>query len=321
MKARVLASAVEMEVFSALSGQPKSLEQLSRELGLDSRGASDFLEALVALGFLRRTGEHYENAPESEFYLVKGKEPFMGPLLETLTGRIAPAWESLSSSLRTGRCHHPGELFGTILEKQGRRFFQAMTNVSFEGNRYIARKLSLPWQEYQVVVDVGAAEGDLVAELARHHPHLKVFGFDLPIVQPWLEENLKAKRIDAGRVGFVGGDFLKDPLPGADVFTFGHVLHDWGVEEKRLLIAKALAALPPGGAIVVYESFIDEEKPERIWPLLFSLNMLVNTPKGFELSVQECTTLLREAGFDNVRVEHINERESVVLAFKSEGEQ
>jgi hypothetical protein len=89
-------------------------------------------------------------------------------------------------------------------------------------------------------------------------------------------------------VKFQAGSFFEDPLPKADVLMMGHVLHDWSLEEKKLLIRNAFEALPGGGALIVYESIIDDERSENVFGLLMSLNMLIETPAGFDYTGADC---------------------------------
>jgi hypothetical protein len=98
-------------------------------------------------------------------------------------------------------------------------------------------------------------------------------------------------------VEFREGNFFRDPLPEADVLTMGHILHDWNLDEKRFLIRKAHEALPDGGALIVYESIIDDDRSKNAFGLLMSLNMLIETPGGFDYTGEDCMHWMREAGF------------------------
>lgn len=103
-------------------------------------------------------------------------------------------------------------------------------------------------------------------------------------------------------MSFRAGSFFEDPLPQADVVIMGHILHDWDLEQKRALIASAHKSLPKGGALVVYDAIIDDERRVNAFGLLMSLNMLIETAGGFDYTGAECQTWLREMGFSNTRV-------------------
>jgi len=112
------------------------------------------------------------------------------------------------------------------------------------------------------------------------------------------------------------GDFFKASLPSTDVIIMGHILHDWGLEEKRELIAKAHAALPKGGALIVYEAIIDDERRQNAFGLLMSLNMLIETQAGFDFTGANCCAWMREAGFKETGVEPLCGPDSMVVGIK-----
>ncbi len=112
--------------------------------------------------------------------------------------------------------------------------------------------------------------------------HLTGVGFDLPEVAPVFEDYVVHSGVQ-DRLRFAAGDFFADDLPQADVVVMGHILHDWSLEEKQTLIRKAHEALPAGGALIVYESIIDDDRSENAFGLLMSLNMLIETEHGFRL--------------------------------------
>jgi O-methyltransferase domain len=114
----------------------------------------------------------------------------------------------------------------------------------------------------------------------------------------------------------VAGDFFKDPMPEVDVLIMGHILHDWTLEEKKLLLSKAHAALPPGGSLIVYDAMIDDERRQNAYGLLMSLNMLIETPGGFDYTGADCLAWMREAGFREIRVEPLHGPYSMAIGVK-----
>ena len=316
---KTLLSAVELELFTELAKQPGDLADVQGRLGLHSRGARDFLDALVALGFLRREDGVYRNAPDADLFLDKDKPSYVGGMLEMANHRLYHYWGSLTEALRTGlsqnESKHGGDPFTTMYADpvKLRVFLRAMSGVSRGANMAMARKLD--WARYQSCADVGTAQGDLVTQIALTQPHLRGIGFDLPEVGPVFEEYIAANEL-ASRVSFVSGSFFTDELPKADVILFGHILHDWDLSTKRMLLAKAYAALPEGGAVVVYDSIIDDDRSQNAFGLLMSLNMLIETPGGFDYTGADCIGWLKEAGFKDCRVEHLVGPDSMVVGVK-----
>jgi hypothetical protein len=96
----------------------------------------------------------------------------------------------------------------------------------------------------------------------------------------------------------------------------GHILHDWSLEEKKMLVAKAFAALNPGGALVVYDAIIDDDRSQNAFGLLMSLNMLIETPGGFDYTGADCMKWMKDAGFQNAYVEHLVGPDSMVVGVK-----
>ena len=158
--------------------------------------------------------------------------------------------------------------------------------------------------ELPSLIDIGTAQGGLPVRIAQAHPHLTGGGFDLPAVEPLFTRYVAAHGL-ADRLRFHPGDFLRDPLPTADVLVMGHILHDWDLEEKQQLLAKAYEALPAGGALIVYDMLIDDERRQNAIGLLMSLNMLIETPGGFDYTGADCVGWMRQAGFREARVEHL----------------
>ena len=188
-----------------------------------------------------------------------------------------------------------------------------MTGISHGANLAIARQF--PWKQYKTVVDVGTAQGDLVTQVALANPHLRGIGFDLPAVGPIFEEYVAANGL-CERVRFEPGSFFDAPFPEADVVMMGHILHDWDLDVKRMLIRKAYDAIPEGGALLVYESIIDDDRSQNTFGLLMSLNMLIETPGGFDYTGADCIGWMKAAGFRDARVEHLVGPESMVIGFK-----
>ncbi len=316
---KALLSAVELGLFTTLAHGPLTGETLRAELGLHQRGSTDFFDALVSLGMLERSGEKYSNSSATDVFLDHNKPSYVGGMLEMANARLYPFWGSLTEALRTG---HPqneakvGENFFAALYQDPerlRQFLHAMTGISMGAALAIAEKF--PWDRYQTVVDVGAAEGCVPVQLALRHPHLSGGGFDLPAVRPVFEDYVAANGL-AGRLRFHAGDFFTDPLPAADVLVMGHILHDWSLDEKLALLRNAYQALPDGGALIVYESIIDDDRRANTFGLLMSVNMLIETQDGFDYTGAECRSWMTDVGFRDTYVEPLVGPDSMVVGIK-----
>ena len=317
---KTLLSAVELGVFSTLAEAPADLQTLQKKLPLHERSARDFLDALVALKLLERENGIYTNTADTDLFLDRAKPSYIGGALEMANARLYGFWGSLTEAVRTGELQNEGKgggenIFAALYADPDRlrAFLSAMSGVSAGPAQAIAA--NFPWRDYKTFMDLGAAQGMVPATLAGAHPHLNGIGFDLPPVKPVFEEFI-ARRGVGDRVRFQGGDFFEDPLPKVDIIVMGHILHDWDLAQKKLLLGKAFDALSKGGAVVVYDAIIDDDRRENAFGLMMSLNMLIETSGGFDYTGQDCQAWMREAGFSKTRIEPLGGPDSMVIGFK-----
>jgi hypothetical protein len=316
---KTLLSAVELGVFSALAQAPSDLATLRDRLGLHQRSARDFLDALVALKLLERNDGVYSNSFDADVFLDRAKPSYIGGVLEMANARLYGFWGSLTEALRTGEhqneARHGVDVFAAAYAdpERLRGFVSAMSAISALPASILSAKLD--WNKYKTFMDLGTAQGMVPVTLARDHPHLSGIGFDLPQVQPAFEEFV-ARHSLAGKLRFQAGDFFKDALPKVDVIVMGHILHDWDLPGKKVLLKKSYDALPQGGAVIVYDAIIDDERRENAFGLLMSLNMLIETTGGFDYTGADCQSWMQEAGFRETRVEHLVGPNSMVIGLK-----
>ncbi|MGH3850931.1 MAG: methyltransferase, partial [Pseudonocardiaceae bacterium] len=316
-----LLSAVELGVFSELADAGAlDGEALRERLGLHPRGATDFLDALVALDMLQREDGRYANTPATELFLDRAKPSYMGGILEMANAHQYGFWGSLTEGLRTGlpqsEAAKGGEDVYEVLYGDPVRlaqFARAMTGLSADTARALAAKF--PWQDHSSVIDIGCSEGAVPVQIALVHEHITGGGFDLPAIRPIFDTYVAGFGLGE-RLTLTTGDFFADPLPKADVLVMGHILHIWDIDKKRLLLQKAYDALPEGGALVVFEALIDDERRSNVFSLLMSLTMLLETPGGFDYTGADCRAWMQETGFRGSYVEHLVGPDSMVVGIK-----
>jgi len=318
-EAKVVLSAVELGLFTVLAEGPLELEPLRNRLGIDQRGARDFFDALVALGMLERyKNGQYANTPECDLYLDCRKPTYLGAELDHVNAQLYPRWNSLTPALRTGSAQSGAGAAGNYPSFYSdpitlEAFLKGMTGATLLPAKALAT--NFPWADYQTVIDVGCAQGCLPVQIAQVHNHISGGGFDLPPVHPLFENYVQQHGL-SDRLRFYPGNFFHDPLPIADVLVMGRVLHNWDMATKRMLLTKAYQALPNGGALVVYERMIDDERRTHAMGLLSSLNMLIMTAGGFDYTSADCIGWMQEAGFHNMRVEPLTIEQSMVIGVR-----
>jgi hypothetical protein len=316
---KALLSAVELDLFTTLARGPLTGTTLTAKLGLQPRGTTDWLDALVSLGMLKRTRDQYANTPATDLYLDRAKPTYLGGMLEMANARLYPFWGSLTEALRTGHTQNEAKagegLFAILCQDPPRlkQFMHAMTGLSLGAAHAISEQF--PWERHHTVIDIGAAEGCVPVRLALRHTHLTGGGFDLPAVGPIFNEYVTAHGL-ADRLRFYPGDFFADPLPPADVLIMGHILHDGSLEEKLTLLRKAHDALPDGGALIVYDAIIDDDRRANTFGLLMSLNMLIETPAGFDYTVADCRSWMADTGFRDSYAQPLAGPDSMVVGIK-----
>lgn len=313
---RAMLTAVELGVFTELAEEPLDAEALARRLGVRMPAARDFFDALVALELLERHDGRYANTAETDLFLDRHKPSYVGAMAEMQGRRGYQMWASLTDALRSGapQTDAKGDFAALYQDPvRVRRYLSAMTAASTMAAKALARRF--PWERHQTALDVGTAQGCVPVQLALAHAHLRVGGFDLPPARPVFEEYVASFGL-ADRVTFHGGDFTRDPLPEADVMVMGNLLCDFDLDGKRMLVQKAFSALPEGGALIVYETMIDDDRRGDAGALLTSLGVRLQKRGAFGFTPSECRRWLADAGFGQTWTEPLDEPRTMVVGVK-----
>ena len=321
---RVVLTAVVLGLFSELAKGPLSAPELMNQLGWHHRATAPFLDSLVGMRLLRRDKVgRYSNSRQSALFLDKARLSYIGGLMELSSKRLYELWSGMENLLRTGRPE-------AREERDGKDFFSSlyvdpnaladfltgMTGISTGEAIVIAARF--PWKRFRTFLDVGAAQGALAVRVALTHPHLTGAGFDLPAVGSIFAENVASFGL-GNRLSFIPGDMNVGPLPRADVICFGHVLHGYGEPKRRELIAKAYAAVPPGGALLIYDAMVTPDSRYNYMSQLSSLNIMFETRDGFEATLGQCALWLRDCGFVGITSRHVIGPTSMVFGYKPGG--
>jgi len=321
---KTLLTAINMGLFTHLSQRDLSGENIREKLGLHERSLYDFLDTLVALGFLERRGLKetaiYSNASDADLFLDKHKPSYVGGILEMANNRLYPFWHHLEEGLKTGLPQNEVKTGGKAIfealyanEEKLCEFLNAMGGIQMGNFMAFANKFD--FSSYKTLCDIGGAGGYLSAQVAMNHQHMHCISFDLPPVSPIAMENIANMGL-GDKVSIQSGDFFKDELPKADIITMGNILHDWGIKDKKTLMGKAYEALPLGGSLVVIENIIDDNRTENAFGLMMSLNMLIETPEGYDFSAADFDNLAKETGYSKTSIIPLAGPSSAVIAIK-----
>lgn len=310
-RAKALLSAVELGLFTALADGPLTAEHLRRRLALHPRAMPDFADALLALGLLQRAGQGpgatYANTPATEAWLVRREPGYIGGWLEMADTRLYPFWSCLTDSLRSGQPQgEPGP--------QRQPPFRAAANA-LAAHQYRCLAERFDFGRFGTLADIGGGTGLLACTVAARHPRLLCLTLDLPALTRIAEGHVHRAGL-AGRVQARCIDFITEPFPPADVVTLGMVLQGQGAATKRVLIAKAFAALPPGGCLIAVDHLIDDERRRQPFGLLMSLNLLLEHGEAAGYSGADFDAWARAAGFARTEVLPLQGPGAAAVAWK-----
>lgn len=304
---KTLAAAHELDLFTRLSGTSgTTARELAEALNIDPRPAEMLLTGGAALGVLEKLEGRYCNTPLAETFLVRGKPYYFGGFVGMLDKRLYRGWDKLTEALRTNRptTWNPDQqksLFEGEDPAMLATFWEAMHSLSTFTARVLGE--TIDFTPFTRLLDVGGGSGAYDIVLCHRYPHLRATVYDLPFVT----EIAAAKAAGAGlsdRVATASGDFFTDPAfpTEHDVILLSMIMHDWNEDQDRDILRKCYQALPRGGAVIIAELLVNDEKTGPVPAALMSLNMLIETEGGRNYTPSEYSAWLGELGFRDVRV-------------------
>lgn len=319
-RSKTMFAAVSLGVFDALAGGPRSAPALAAELQANPDALARLLDACVGLGLLRRDSTQYANTPTATAYLTQSSPRRLTGYLKFTDEVLWKLWGDLAEGVREGTSGWKrtfgwdGPIFGNIFrtDEMRREFLMGLHGFGQISSPRVVEAFDL--SRFGRLVDLGGATGHLAVAACRRYPAMRGVVFDLPEVAPLAREVVSATEV-AGRVEVVAGDFFADPLPDADLYTLARVLHDWSEEKIVTLLRKVYDRLPAGGAVLVAEKLIADDRAGPDWAQMQDLNMLV-VAEGKERTLGEYAELLRRVGFAGVEGRQTDAPVDAVLGVK-----
>jgi len=298
----IIAAAVSNKVFDSLESGSKTVDQISKETGASARGLRMLMNALVGLELLKKDRhQKYSLTPESAAFLVSNKPGALAGFFRLNVTQLVSKWLQLGDVVRTGR---PAQAVNQ--EGEGTEFFSGLVEniipMSYATAQTLADHLKLAKAKNEVrVLDLAAGSGIWGIVLAQASARVRVTAVDWAGMIPTTKRITQKFGVGA-RFKFIEGDLLEaDFGSGYDIATLGHILHSEGEERSRQLLKKTFRALKSGGTIAIAEWLVNDERTQPLPPLMFAVQMLVNTEKGDTFSFNEIKSWLDEAGFKKVR--------------------
>jgi acetylserotonin N-methyltransferase len=312
-RSKTMFAAVGLGIFDKLERGPAAVDDFP---GFDRSAIERLLDGCVSLGLTEKDGALYRNAPIASQYLVRTSPDTMAGYILYSNEALFPMWARLEDAIREGTNRWmpvfgfpQGELFQHFFNSEAalRNFLMGMHGLGQVSSHAVASSFDL--SRFQRMVDLGGGTGHLALAMIDCYPGMTAALFDLPNAIEF------ARELTAGSIDLIGGDFFKDPLPPADLYALGRILHDWTEEKIHRLLARIHAALPAGGGLLIAEALLDDDKRGPVEAQMQALNMLICT-EGRERTLPEYRALLESAGFTNVEGRRTGTPLDAVLAIK-----
>jgi acetylserotonin N-methyltransferase len=320
-RSKTMFAAVKLGVFDALAAGPKTLAALAAELQASADGLERLLDACVGLALLERREGGYANTPAAEAYLCSHSPRRLTGYLNYSNDVMWKLWEHLDDAVREGTHRWQqvygwdGPIFQNFFRDEAakREFLLGMHGFGLISSPQVVAAFDLG--RFRKLADLGGATGHLAVAACERYPELRAVVFDLPEAVPLAREMIAETPV-ADRIEVQAGDFFSDPLPAADLYALGRIVHDWSEEKALALLRRICAALPAGGALLIAEKLLDDDRNGPRWAQMQSLNMLTCT-EGKERTLAEYEALLRQAGFCQVQGQRTTAPLDAVLATKA----
>jgi len=315
-RSRTLVAAVELDVFSHIAKGKRTVKDIAEAAGASPRGVARLLDALTAIGYLRKIGSRYSLHPDSAAFLVPGKKAYVGAMTESVS-LTWDAWKNLTEAVRRGR---PAEAMNVA--EEGKVFFLKLVTGLFPGNfsASVAGVSRIPETERRKIhriLDVAAGSGAWSLAFAQAIPQARVTSMDFPEMTP-ITRGFAEKLGVADRYEYLEGD-LRQVDFGHDAFDLvilGHIMHSEGETHGKELLRKSYAALRPGGKLLIAEFVPNNARTGPAMPMLFGLNMLLQTEEGNVFTFREYRTWLKAVGFRKVTTIPVPPPSTLILAAK-----
>lgn len=294
-EACTLQTGVRLEIFTHLGNEQLTAEELATKIDVSERGISLLLNALTAMGLLVKHNNRYENTAESKVFLIKESPRYCGSLI-LHHAVLINYWAQLAQSVRSGE---PVKIVPYKDDTERDTFLMGMFNQAMASAPQIAELIDLGGRHN--LLDLGGGPGTYAIHFCIANPELRAAIFDLPESSSCALRIVKQFNLEE-RIKFIAGNYLEDEIDGSyDVAWLSHILHAEGENNCKEIIQKTLSVMEPGGWVLIHDFFLDDSQDSPLFPALFSLNMLINTPQGKSYSEGQVKDMLCRAGLKEVR--------------------
>lgn len=301
-KTGAVKAAVELDVFSAIGQVGATARDIAARTGAAERGVRILCDYLTVHGLLHKVGERYTLTPSSAVFLDRVSPACMASVTGFLASpeMIGMFLDDPTAFVRAGGS--PGLANLAPEHPVWVKFARAMVPFMAPTAQGIAARLAVG-RAPKAVLDIAAGHGMFGIAIAQAVPQAQVTAVDWAPVLAVAQENATRADVAARYRTIAGSAFDVDWGTGYDVVLLPNFLHHFDRTDCISLLAKARAALAPGGRVLLVEMVPDEDRVSPPFAASFALMMLGTTPSGDAYTARELEGMAREAGFAKVQVE------------------
>jgi len=287
---QILLTAINYRVFNLLR-EPKTADQLSKELGTRQDLTEKFLNCLVACGLLSKSGNQYVNMKMADVLLVEGEPFYQGHLIK-LVANCNNYWSKLCQALKSG------ENSNALSYMKGKEIFDedfilAHAEAALRGDlqRAVKAVAKLPeFKNAKTLLDLGGGHGLYAISFAQLNPNLKVFVYDLPHIVKITDRFIQRFGMQ-GKIEIITGDFTRDPLGyGYDIIFASDV-------EISGILGKIRSALNQSGILIYRRWVLEEDKASPLTAVLFDLMLSIIGSDYRVRTLKEYVEVIEGGGF------------------------
>ncbi len=307
MASKHLFVANEVGLFEQLADGPITLNELSKRTGVPRRTIRILADAMVALGFVDRQGDRYQNGPVAATFLSGRTPANLRPFLRFWNRISYPSWTQLEESIRTSQ---PG--VGHLSAELVKIFSEGVEAVS--AGTAMALATTYDFSRHQRVLDLGGGTGSFLLAVLRTYPDLETALFEQPDVAAVARRHLAAT--PAGeQVSIITGDFFKDPIPaGYDVVMVVNVIHLFSPEHNLALLHRIRERVPSGARLLLVDFWTDPTHTQPTFAALVAGEFQMFTGEGDVYSEEELTGWLQQTGWKALERKQLAGPSSLIVA-------
>jgi SAM-dependent methyltransferase len=308
MAAKHLFVANEVGLFEQLSDGPATLDTLAGRTGVARSRLRILADAMVALGFVERQGEVYQNAPVAATFLTGHTPTDLRPFLRFWNHLSYPMWTKLEETIRTGQAQ------GTMnLPAEAQRFFsEGVEAIQAAPSQAIPS--TYDFRRHQRLLDLGGGTGSWLIAILGQYRSLEGTLFELPTAAAVARQRLASDPVGQ-QVRVVEGDFFIDPIPaGHDVVLIANVVHLLSAEHNLALLRHIRHYVPDGARLLLVDFWTDSTHTQPPFAALMAGEFLVITGEGDVYSEEEVQGWLEETGWRALERKPLAGPVSVIVA-------